>query len=149
MEEFKAGIWIAVNRRSVFPEIHTERGESTEIGRMVHEHAAGNGHRSVSKLTMLFCRMQGAKENVNMMKTWLMKTGSPMSKIDHAEFKNEREVDVAEFPDFSIRRCVCLFLNNRESQLVCISKVEFCHAVRSLHPERFCKPTAGCRRSLL
>ena len=55
--------------------------------------------------------MQGAKENVDMMKTWLMKTGSPMSSIDHAEFKNEREIDLVEFHDFAIRRCICLFLN--------------------------------------
>ncbi|CBK20295.2 uncharacterized protein [Blastocystis hominis] len=93
--------------------------------------------------------MQGAKENIDSMKTWLMQTGSPMSKIDHAEFKNERELDVAEFPDFAIRRCICLFRNNRERQLFCSSKAEFSHAVRSLHPERLCKPTAGCRRSLL
>lgn len=104
MEECKAGFCFPVNRRSVVSEIHTGRGHSAQTGRLVHEHAAGNSFRSVRVFGLLFRRMQGPKENIDTMKTWLMKTGSPMSKIDHAEFKNEREIEHVEFPEFSIRR---------------------------------------------
>ena len=58
-----------------------------------------------------------------------------MSKIDHAEFKNERELDVAEFPDFAIRRCICLFRNNRERHFFAVRKqslvMQFDHYILS------------------
>lgn len=48
--------------------------------------------------------MQGMEEKINEMKDWLQHTGSPMSSIDHAEFKNQRSINKAEFEEFSIRR---------------------------------------------
>lgn len=36
-------------------------------------------------------------------KEWLQKTGSPSSRIDKAEFKNEKEIEDYSFKSFSIR----------------------------------------------
>ena len=37
-------------------------------------------------------------------KNWLTNTGSPYSRIDKAEFFNERTISDFDFPDFSVRR---------------------------------------------
>ncbi|XP_045474981.1 acylphosphatase-2-like [Harmonia axyridis] len=48
--------------------------------------------------------IQGDVDKINKMKNWLQRTGSPTSRIDKAEFKNEKEIDAFTFNDFSIRR---------------------------------------------
>ena len=35
---------------------------------------------------------------------WLRVTGSPQSRIDRCEFKNEKNISVLEFSDFDIRK---------------------------------------------
>ncbi|CAH3016083.1 unnamed protein product [Porites evermanni] len=37
-------------------------------------------------------------------KRWLKETGSPKSRIDRCEFKNERTITKLEFSDFTIRK---------------------------------------------
>ncbi|XP_044730050.1 acylphosphatase-1-like isoform X2 [Chrysoperla carnea] len=49
-------------------------------------------------------QLEGAPEKIEEMKKWLQNTGSPMSKIQRAEFENERTVLVPIFKDFKIRR---------------------------------------------
>lgn len=49
-------------------------------------------------------QMQGKDDAVKKMKDWLKSTGSPKSKIDRAEFKNEKEIEKFEFAEFSIRK---------------------------------------------
>lgn len=48
--------------------------------------------------------VQGDEKAITDMKRWLKNTGSPSSKIDHAEFKNEKSINNFEFNDFKIRR---------------------------------------------
>ncbi|XP_045476003.1 acylphosphatase-1-like [Harmonia axyridis] len=48
--------------------------------------------------------LQGDMDKVNMMKVWLQKTGSPKSKIEKAEFRNEKQITSASFNDFSIKK---------------------------------------------
>ncbi|KAL3287359.1 hypothetical protein HHI36_001833 [Cryptolaemus montrouzieri] len=48
--------------------------------------------------------IQGELQKVNMMKNWLQNTGSPSSRIEKAEFNNEKEIKMPSFNDFSIRR---------------------------------------------
>uniref|UniRef100_A0A914WKP1 Acylphosphatase n=1 Tax=Plectus sambesii TaxID=2011161 RepID=A0A914WKP1_9BILA len=45
---------------------------------------------------------QGQEDNVNKMKQWLQHEGSPHSKIDKAEFRNEKEITKLEFDKFSV-----------------------------------------------
>ncbi|XP_054258599.1 acylphosphatase-2-like isoform X2 [Macrosteles quadrilineatus] len=47
--------------------------------------------------------MEGDQKQIEEMKKWLQLTGSPQSKIEKAVFKNEKNVDVSGFKDFSIR----------------------------------------------
>ncbi|XP_042908497.2 acylphosphatase-1 isoform X2 [Parasteatoda tepidariorum] len=47
--------------------------------------------------------MQGPEEKIIEMKDWLKHTGSPHSKIEKAEFKNERHLSKEEFSDFFIK----------------------------------------------
>ena len=49
-------------------------------------------------------QMQGAEDAIRKMKEWLKKTGSPKSKIDRAEFKNEKQLDSLEFKSFEVRK---------------------------------------------
>ena len=49
-------------------------------------------------------QMQGAEDKVKKMKEWLTKTGSPKSKIDRAEFKNEKIIGSLEFKSFDVRK---------------------------------------------
>ena len=37
-------------------------------------------------------------------KRWLKETGSPKSRIDRCEFKNERTITKLEFSDFAVRK---------------------------------------------
>ena len=48
--------------------------------------------------------MQGEVENVEQMRVWLKQKGSPLSKIEKAEFLNERDISSLEFTEFSIHR---------------------------------------------
>ena len=48
-------------------------------------------------------QLEGEKEKVEMMKTWLRNTGSPSSRIDRAVFSNETEIQQFTFQNFSVR----------------------------------------------
>ncbi|XP_034365308.2 acylphosphatase-2 isoform X2 [Arvicanthis niloticus] len=48
-------------------------------------------------------QVQGPEEKVNSMKSWLSKVGSPSSRIDRADFSNEKTISKLEYSDFSIR----------------------------------------------
>ncbi|KAI1898641.1 hypothetical protein AGOR_G00074470 [Albula goreensis] len=48
-------------------------------------------------------QIQGPKDTVETMKTWLRTTGSPMSRIDKASFANEKEISTLEFGSFTTR----------------------------------------------
>ncbi|KAM4867976.1 acylphosphatase-2 isoform 1-T1 [Thomomys bottae] len=48
-------------------------------------------------------QVQGPEEKVNSMKSWLSKVGSPSSRIDRAEFANEKTISKLEYSNFSIR----------------------------------------------
>ena len=47
---------------------------------------------------------QGNEDKVKKLKEWLRKIGSPKSRIDKAEFKNEREITKLEFTTFDVRK---------------------------------------------
>lgn len=47
--------------------------------------------------------IEGQSDNVEEMKRWLQYIGSPSSKIERAEFKNEKEIDDYSFSDFNIK----------------------------------------------
>ncbi|GFT22231.1 acylphosphatase-2 [Nephila pilipes] len=47
--------------------------------------------------------IQGKEKNVDKMKTWLRKTGSPHSKIEKCTFSNDRYIAKEEFSDFFIK----------------------------------------------
>lgn len=49
-------------------------------------------------------QLQGETSNVLLMRKWLRVTGSPQSRIDRCEFKNEKNISVLEFNDFDIRK---------------------------------------------
>ncbi|XP_072032154.1 acylphosphatase-1-like [Amphiura filiformis] len=46
--------------------------------------------------------VQGPEDKVDFMKKWLKTKGSPRSRIDKAEFNNDRNVQKADFPDFKV-----------------------------------------------
>ncbi|XP_078057087.1 acylphosphatase-2-like isoform X2 [Mustelus asterias] len=48
-------------------------------------------------------QMQGPAEKVHFMMNWLKSVGSPMSRIDKANFSNEREISKLDFNSFSTR----------------------------------------------
>uniref|UniRef100_A0A8I5ZKZ2 Acylphosphatase-2 n=1 Tax=Rattus norvegicus TaxID=10116 RepID=A0A8I5ZKZ2_RAT len=48
-------------------------------------------------------QVQGPEEKVNSMKSWLSKVGSPSSRIDRADFSNEKTISKLEYSNFSIR----------------------------------------------
>ncbi|XP_055970117.1 acylphosphatase-2 isoform X2 [Sorex fumeus] len=48
-------------------------------------------------------QLQGPEEKVNSMKTWLSKVGSPSSRIDRANFSNEKNITKLDYSNFSIR----------------------------------------------
>ncbi|CAE7564642.1 ACYP2 [Symbiodinium microadriaticum] len=47
---------------------------------------------------------QGTQESVDELKKWLTTVGSPHSRIDRAEFKNERTIAELDFDGFDIDR---------------------------------------------
>ncbi|XP_023932966.1 acylphosphatase-2-like [Lingula anatina] len=49
-------------------------------------------------------QVQGKESKVKEMKEWLQKTGSPKSKIERSEFKNERTIEKTEFSSFNVRK---------------------------------------------
>ncbi|XP_047509264.1 acylphosphatase-2-like [Pieris napi] len=49
-------------------------------------------------------QMQGPNDKVESMMQWLKTTGSPSSKIDKADFNNNKEIDDYTFKSFDIRR---------------------------------------------
>jgi len=49
-------------------------------------------------------QLEGPKENVDTMKTWLREEGSPQSRIDKAVFSNEKLVDQYTMESFKIVR---------------------------------------------
>ncbi|XP_054975689.1 acylphosphatase-2 isoform X2 [Sorex araneus] len=48
-------------------------------------------------------QLQGPEEKVDNMKTWLSKVGSPSSRIDRANFTNEKNITKLDYSNFSIR----------------------------------------------
>lgn len=48
--------------------------------------------------------MEGEKTNIDQMKEWLQKTGSPSSKVTKVEFKNEKSISELTGNVFEIRR---------------------------------------------
>lgn len=48
--------------------------------------------------------IQGSPEKVAEMKTWLEKVGSPASRIEKVEFKNEKDIDEYTYSDFDVIR---------------------------------------------
>ncbi|KYB26572.1 Acylphosphatase-2-like Protein [Tribolium castaneum] len=48
--------------------------------------------------------LEGDANKVADMKTWLQTKGSPQSRIDKTEFKNEKEIQKLTFDDFKIKR---------------------------------------------
>ncbi|XP_068246201.1 acylphosphatase-2-like isoform X1 [Palaemon carinicauda] len=48
-------------------------------------------------------QLEGVEQQVSIMKDWLRNTGSPSSRIDKAEFKNEKDIEDYTFSGFSIR----------------------------------------------
>lgn len=48
--------------------------------------------------------MEGEPDKVEKMKQWLKSTGSPLSRIDKANFTNERKISNFSYDTFSIRR---------------------------------------------
>lgn len=48
--------------------------------------------------------IEGAEENVNKMKFWLEKTGSPQSKITKAVFSASKKIDNSIYDKFTIRK---------------------------------------------
>ncbi|KAB7507942.1 Acylphosphatase-1 [Armadillidium nasatum] len=47
-------------------------------------------------------QLEGEEKQVQRMKDWLRTTGSPSSRIDKVEFKNEREIKDFSFDSFKI-----------------------------------------------
>ncbi|XP_063053488.1 acylphosphatase-2 [Engraulis encrasicolus] len=48
-------------------------------------------------------QVQGPPDKVNEMKSWLSKVGSPSSRIDRADFTNEKEISKLEIHGFGTR----------------------------------------------
>ncbi|XP_041106933.1 acylphosphatase-2-like isoform X2 [Polyodon spathula] len=48
-------------------------------------------------------QVQGAADKVNTMKKWLSTVGSPSSRIDRADFSNEKKISKLDFKGFSTR----------------------------------------------
>ncbi|XP_051831232.1 acylphosphatase-2 [Antechinus flavipes] len=48
-------------------------------------------------------QVQGPEDKVNSMKTWLSKVGSPSSRIDRADFSNEKTISELDYTNFSIK----------------------------------------------
>mmetsp|Transcript_23293 Transcript_23293/g.33862 ORF Transcript_23293/g.33862 Transcript_23293/m.33862 type:complete len:126 (+) Transcript_23293:100-477(+) len=49
-------------------------------------------------------KAQGPQDRIEVFKEWLRTEGSPKSRIDHATFSNERELEDLEYELFTIKR---------------------------------------------
>ncbi|KDR09263.1 Acylphosphatase-1 [Zootermopsis nevadensis] len=49
-------------------------------------------------------QLEGEPMKVEQMKLWLKCTGTPKSRIDKAEFRNERSIDSFSLNEFKVRR---------------------------------------------
>ncbi|XP_019407357.1 PREDICTED: acylphosphatase-1 isoform X1 [Crocodylus porosus] len=49
-------------------------------------------------------QVQGPAAAVRQLQQWLRDTGSPKSRIDRAEFRNEKKVATVQYEDFLIRK---------------------------------------------
>ena len=49
-------------------------------------------------------KLEGSQQKVEEMKKWLTNEGSPKSKIEKADFKNQQTIAKLSFKQFSIRR---------------------------------------------
>ncbi|KAG5265946.1 hypothetical protein AALO_G00248120 [Alosa alosa] len=47
-------------------------------------------------------QLQGPTDKVKQMQEWLKTTGSPRSRIDKAEFKNEKKIETLDHEDFKV-----------------------------------------------
>ncbi|XP_076321738.1 acylphosphatase-2-like [Tachypleus tridentatus] len=47
--------------------------------------------------------IQGENDKIMVMREWLRTTGSPYSRIEKCEFKNEKSISKPEFRDFSVK----------------------------------------------
>ncbi|XP_044746667.1 acylphosphatase-1-like isoform X2 [Coccinella septempunctata] len=79
---------------------HTKGGERTQPEGVLHEHQTRNCQRNVAR------RYRQSKHDVSerKRKVWLQKTGSPKSKIEKAEFSNEKQITSPSFNDFAIKK---------------------------------------------
>ena len=50
---------------------------------------------------------QGEQSQIELMKRWLSKVGSPSSRIDKCEISNEKDINQLEFAKFEIRHWAC------------------------------------------
>ncbi len=57
-----------------------------------------------TKQNTVIGQMQGPEADIKKMKDWLKNKGSPQSRIDKAEFKNEKSIEKPEFTEFTIRK---------------------------------------------
>ncbi|XP_046443297.1 acylphosphatase-1-like [Daphnia pulex] len=48
--------------------------------------------------------LEGTPDQVNMMKEWLRYKGSPQSRIDKAEFRNEKVIESLSFTAFGVKK---------------------------------------------
>lgn len=48
--------------------------------------------------------LEGDTQKVEEMKKWLQNNGSPKSRIDRAEFKNEKAISLMSYDDFDFRK---------------------------------------------
>ncbi|XP_028677740.1 acylphosphatase-1 [Erpetoichthys calabaricus] len=49
-------------------------------------------------------QLQGPNCKIQAMKAWLKNKGSPKSRIDKAEFSNEKDIQKLVFEDFTVRK---------------------------------------------
>ncbi|XP_031347337.1 acylphosphatase-2-like isoform X2 [Photinus pyralis] len=48
--------------------------------------------------------MEGNDDKINEMKKWLETIGSPLSKIEKTDFRNQKEITELTFSNFSVKR---------------------------------------------
>ena len=57
-----------------------------------------------TKVSTVIGQLQGERQKIDLMKTWLSTEGSPKSAITNCQFSNERSIDKLEFANFKIVR---------------------------------------------
>lgn len=63
-----------------------------------------NGHCKNTRNGTVLGYIEGEKAKVEEMKNWLGHTGSPKSRIDKVDFKDEKELEAPTMKEFSIIR---------------------------------------------